>query len=106
MEAQNSQAERYKAAQKRVKEIKGFYVHLLVYILVNLFLIFGSFRDVNIIDRLTDTSNYLTAGFWGLGLLAHAVGVFGGGFFLGRKWEEKKIAEYLEKEKKEMKKWE
>lgn len=106
MEANYSETERYKAARKRVKEIKGFYVHLLVYVLVNLFLILGSFRDGNLMERVTDPANYITAGLWGIGLLAHAASVFGGGLILGRRWEEKKIAEYLEKEKREMKKWE
>lgn len=106
MESDLSQSQRYKSAQKRVKEIKGFYIHFLIYVLVNLFLILGSSRNESLLEQLTDPANYITAGFWGIGLLAHAAGVFGGGFLLGRKWEEKKIAEYLEKEKKEMKKWE
>lgn len=106
METDQSQTERYKAAKKRVKEIKGFYIHLLVYVMVNLFLIFGSSRDGSLWDRITDPSSFITAGFWGIGLFAHAAGVFGGGLLLGQKWEEKKIAEYLEKEKREMKKWE
>ena len=31
----------YYMAYKRVKRIKGFYVHFIVYVLVNLFLIFN-----------------------------------------------------------------
>lgn len=27
----------YEAAQKRVKKLKGYYIHLLVYVLVNIF---------------------------------------------------------------------
>lgn len=106
MKANYSQTERYNAARKRVKEIKGFYIHLLVYVLVNLFLIFGSSRDGALPERITNPANFITAGFWGIGILAHGAGVFGGGLLLGRKWEEKKIAEFLEKEKREMKKWE
>ena len=38
---------RYQQAKKRVKQLKGFYVHLLVYVLVNAIIIFwvkiGSF---------------------------------------------------------------
>ena len=34
--------DRYNLAYKRVKRIKGFYVHALVYVLVNLFIIASS----------------------------------------------------------------
>ena len=32
------QSDKLIRAQKKVKELKGFYIHLLVYVLVNLFL--------------------------------------------------------------------
>jgi hypothetical protein len=34
--------EEYYIAYKRVKRIKGFYTHFIVYVLVNLYLIFNS----------------------------------------------------------------
>lgn len=97
--------DRYKAAQKRVKDIKGFYIHLLVYVLVNIFLIFGNSKT-NFFTDLTDLSNYTTALFWGIGLLAHWVGVFGSALVFGKSWEDKKIKELLEREKQEKRKWE
>lgn len=102
----NSNDELYKIAQKRVKEIKGFYVHLLVYVLVNVFLFIASSRNGDFFAEVKDVNNYLTALFWGIGIIAHAASVFGSGLILGKKWEEKKIEELLEKEKQEMKKWE
>jgi hypothetical protein len=33
--------------------------------------------------------------FWGIGLIAHAIGIFGEDLFLGKKWEEKKIKEIM-----------
>ncbi|UJH92013.1 2TM domain-containing protein [Antarcticibacterium sp. 1MA-6-2] len=77
MENRYIENNRYKAAQKRVKEIKGFYVHLLVYILVNLFIILGGSWDESFSSRFLDLENYITAFLWGIGLLAHWAGVFG-----------------------------
>jgi hypothetical protein len=39
---------------------------------------------------------------WGIGLLAHAIGVFGmgSGGWLGRDWEERKVREYMDRENK------
>jgi len=36
---------------------------------------------------------------WGTGLTFHALGVFDNNLVMGRKWEERKIKELLEKEK-------
>lgn len=102
----NAENDRFKAAQKRVKEIKGFYTHLLVYLLVNIFLIVGGSREGVMLSGFLDLSNYITAFFWGIGLLAHWATVFGSNFFLGKKWEEKKIQEFMEQEKIESKRWE
>ncbi len=97
--------ERYILAQKRVKEIKGFYIHLFVYLIVNLMLLLANSRDP-LVDRITEPSSYFTAFFWGIGLAAHWASVFGAGFFMGKKWEERKIKKLMEKEKENLKTWE
>ena len=70
----------YERAQKRVQKIKGFYTHLLIYIVINAFLlsvkIFNDFDNTN----LSDWQNYNTLFFWGIGLFFHAMRVFD--FFL------------------------
>ena len=96
----------YKTAQKRVKDIKGFYVHLLVYLFVNIFLILANTEFTAFGNWNLEVSNFYTALFWGIGLSAHWASVFGPGFFLGKKWEEKKIKELMEKDRKQMEKWE
>ncbi len=53
-----------------------------------------------------DISNYATVFFWGIGLLAHWASVFGSGLILGRKWEERKIKEFMDREMQEKRKWE
>lgn len=101
MENQN-----YRAAQKRVKDIKGFYIHLIVYLFINsaLILVNSNFNQNGIFDL--EISNFYTAFFWGIGLAAHWASVFGPGFLLGKKWEERKIRELMEKDRKQMQKWE
>lgn len=91
-------------AKKRVKAIAGFYKHLMVYILVNLFLITLKYINLDKGEVFFEFSTFSTAFFWGIGLVFHAFGVFGTNVFLGQDWEERKINEIMEKEKKS--KWE
>jgi hypothetical protein len=94
----------YEMASKRVKKIKSFYTHFLVYILVNLFIVVVNFRDLKIGESYFQWHNFTTAFFWGIGVVAHAFSVFAPNFILGDQWEEKKIKEFMDKEKNE--KWE
>lgn len=96
--------QRFERAQKRVKKISGFYKHLMVYILVNLFLITLQFFNLDKGEKFFEFSTFSTAFFWGIGLAFHAMSVFGKNIFLGSNWEEKKIQEFMEKEK--TSKWE
>ena len=88
-----TQEQKLENARKHVKRIKGFYTHALVFVLVNVFIIFS-----NVIadgKGFNNMYNYYTSFFWGFGLLAHGLSVFGGELFLGRNWEERKIQEIL-----------
>jgi hypothetical protein len=97
--------ERYDLAYKRVKRIKGFYIHLLVYLIVNTFIIAANSNN-NFIgnENFWSFETFSTALFWGIGLTAHGLSVFSRNIFFGKNWEERKIQELMEKEKKE--KWE
>ena len=97
--------ERYELAVKRVKRIKGFYVHAMVYILVNIFIVYGNYYgNSNRAYDFWSWQTFLTALFWGIGLLAHGLSVFGRNLFFGQNWEGRKIKEFMDKEKSE--KWE
>lgn len=81
----------YERAQKRVKEIKSFYGNLISYCIIIPFLI--------IINLTTSPDNiwfYFPMLGWGIGLAAHGMSVFA----IGKRWEEKKIREILEKQNK------
>ena len=89
----------YLRAQKRLKELKGFYWHAFWYAVVNIFIfimIAISANDGNIWHFGT----FSTPLFWGIGLGFHAMGVFGKNLFFSKKWEERKINEFLDKDEK------
>ena len=98
--------EKYERAQKRVKEIKGFYTHLTVYLLVNIFLVLaqmGIFSGELKIG-MPAWSYFTTPFFWGIGLFFHGLYVFKDNFNFLRNWEERKIKEFMEEEEKEYQK--
>lgn len=97
--------QRYKQAQKRVNDIKSFYIHLLIYVVINAMLIIASSNWEILKKGEVHLSGYGTALFWGIGLAAHWASVFGPGLFLGKKWEERKIKELLDKDKLQKEKW-
>ncbi len=100
----NAQEEiKYQEALKRVKKIKGFYSHLLVYIVVNIMIIVVNIQNLAPGESYFQYKNFFTAFFWGIGLVAHGFSVFVPQWFLGNNWEERKIRELMEKDKK---KWE
>lgn len=101
----NNSDERYAMAYKRVKRIKGFYVHFLVFILVNLFIIGRRYYERGDVI-FSDWDTYSTLIFWGIGIVAHASSVFGRDLFFGENWEERKIKEFMDKDKEQEKKWE
>lgn len=89
--------EAYLRAKKRVDKIVGFYWHLAVYIVVNLFII-----GLNIYYTGTDFFNFgtfSTAIFWGIGLLFHCMSVYGPNFIFGKNWENRQIAKYMKDDK-------
>lgn len=103
--------ENYRAAYKKVKKIKGFYSHLKVYIIVNLIIIVSSLTRDNLhggvdFSGLSQWHTYSTAFFWGIGLVAHGLSVFGSDLFFSSDWEQRKIQKYMDKDNSNKNKWE
>jgi len=90
---------KYLEAKKRVKKLKGFYIHLTIYILVNLLIVFINIQNLKPGESYFKFENFVTLFFWGIGLLAHGLSVFVPQFVLGKNWEERKIRELMDKEK-------
>ena len=90
---------KYQEALKRVKKIKGFYSHLMVYVLINTMLIIVNHNNADLGENFWRWQTFNMAFFWGIGLVAHGFSVFGSKMLVGKNWEEKKIKELMEKEK-------
>jgi hypothetical protein len=92
---------KYGRAKKRVDDIKGFYSHLTVYIVINI-LIFavkvrlfeGELKDVDV----HFWGYWSTPVFWGIGLFFHGLWVFSGSFKSIKRWEERKIEQFMQED--------
>ncbi len=80
---------RYERARERVQELKGFYTHLIVYILVNATIILFDY----VISPGPHFYFFPLVG-WGIGLMIHGLHTW-----LGKSWEERKIRELMERDK-------
>nr|WP_321233329.1 2TM domain-containing protein [uncultured Psychroserpens sp.] len=90
--------ERYQIAAKRVKQLKGFYTHALIFMLVNLVFVFINIDNLNEGESYFQWRNFITFSFWGIGLLAHAASVFLPSLIFGKNWENKKVEKLMEEE--------
>ena len=89
--------EAYIRAKKKLEKLVGFYWHLAIYIIVNAFIMITIVYNSN--QGFFDFGTWATAFFWGIGLFFHFIGVFGPDLMFGKKWEERKIQEMMEKDK-------
>ena len=79
----------YRQAKHRVRAIKGFYVHVFVFVLVMALLL-----AINVATTDVWWVQWPFLG-WGIGLLAHAAAVFGLAGWFGAEWEEQKIRDLM-----------
>lgn len=111
MEGNKHQSEKYIKAQKRVNQIKQFYNHLKVYIIVNILLfgaklkLFDFFNEQGIQDEgFYDWLEWNTIGTpiaWGIGLIIYGLYVFKKQQFkpsFMKDWEAKQMAKFIEEE--------
>jgi hypothetical protein len=87
----NEQEIGYLKAEERVAELRDFYRHLGVYVIVNLGLFF-----INMVASPEALWFIWPLMGWGIAVALHALRVFVKA--PGASWEEKKIAELMEKE--------
>lgn len=86
------QEKRYQKAKERVEAIKGFYGNLTAYCIVIPFLIWLNFRTTSFPWVIFPILG------WGFGLTMHAMEAFAYNPLWGKRWEEKKIRELMEKD--------
>ena len=99
----------YERAQKKVNDIKGFYGHLTVYLVVCTVVLLarGKMHFITLSPEALGNPDFLnwidwnvfgTPIIWGIGLVIHALSVFSTNPFLGKAWEERQIKKYMEKD--------
>ncbi len=108
MEANYNKEAKYLRAKKRVKELKGFYVHLAIYLIINSFIsvnkvIRNVYQGETINEALLDFGTFAVWIFWGIGLAIHGLNVVGLPFLFGKDWEERKIQEFIDHDKDQFK---
>ena len=92
----------YIRAKKRVDKLKGYYTHLMVYIIINTIIsVFAIINDMEdgkeFQDALFNGGNYSLWFWWGIGIAFHTYGVFGSRLlFMNKDWEDRKIKEFME----------
>ncbi|HEX9979278.1 MAG TPA: 2TM domain-containing protein [Flavobacterium sp.] len=91
-------------ARRRIKSIAGFYKHLIIYLVVNSILLSLKYFQRDPGEDFMEFNTFSMAFFWGIGVIFHAFGVFTENLFFGREWEDRKMRELMEKEKRQ--KWE
>lgn len=91
------QQEKLAKVKKRVESIKGFYIHALVYVLVNAGLICLYFL-AKISDPATPFWPLFTMVGWGIGLAIHGVSVFILDKLFSEKWEEEQIKKMMKED--------
>ncbi len=99
---ENLQQDKLKRAKKRVNELKGFYIHFAVYLIVNAFILINIYRHS---DDFWQWGHFFTLFFWGIGVAFHAANAFNFNPFFGKKWEERQIQKYIEKDEREADKY-
>ncbi|WP_394971227.1 2TM domain-containing protein [uncultured Croceitalea sp.] len=111
MRKESSTANRYQKAQKRVKELKGFYNHLKIFAIVNTLLYLVKSGALNpLMPKGFPTESYyfdwihINFLIWGLMIVAHALILYRHKLPFLKKWEEKQIQKYIEKDKQETEK--
>ncbi len=83
---------RYQKAKERVEAIKGFYGNLTAYLIVIPFLVWLNFRTTEFPWVLFPMV------FWGLGVITHGLEAYGYNPLWGKRWEERKIRELMDKD--------
>ena len=103
---QISQEEKLKRAKKRVDQLKGFYIHLSIYLVINTFILINiALRNAGSDREFWSFPTFVTPFFWGIGLAFHALHTFQARPFLGKKWEERMIQKYIDNDEKEANKY-
>lgn len=83
---------RYQRAKKKVDDLKGFYIHFVIYCLMVPVFIYLNFISTGFPWALFPILS------WGWGVISHAAETFGWNPIFNKKWESRKIEELMDDE--------
>lgn len=93
---------KFEDAQRRIKRIKGFYYHLIVFVIFNGVLLISKdsmanalFGDEALLYPQAMNWIYWNIGVWLFILVAQGIYVFGNAPVFIRKWEDRQIKKYM-----------
>lgn len=97
-------------AKKRVEELKGFYIHATVYVLVNIMIstvitVSIMYEGDNFWNAISNFGTISTWLFWGIGLFFHGLKVFSYNPFFNKDWEDRQIQKYIDEDKRNAEKY-
>ena len=102
MTSKQDEKELYENAKEKVRKIKIFYLHLILYIIVVALLVYNfSIMEGPYTDAITGL-NVSVLVFWTLFICIHAWSVFKGKFLFNENWEDRKIEQILEDKEEEI----
>ena len=92
--------QKYLRAKKRTEELRKFYKHVIIYVVVNIaisaFKLRLYMRDGESLEEvMTRLDMYIVWVIWGVFLLLQAIKTYRSNVILGSDWEEKKIREFM-----------
>jgi hypothetical protein len=101
MEINNSkylENELLEMARKKVKKLKGFYVHAFIYTIGMVVFILKEYYGVSFNFFPIQHINFFVMGIWSIIFFIAAVDILIAYLFFGKEWEEAKINSIIEKE--------
>jgi hypothetical protein len=100
MNREEEMNQRYQRAKKRTDQLRKFYKHLVTYIIVNLFI--SGYKILEYMDRgdsfeeaFLNLDTFIVWIVWGAFVALQAVRTFKPGIVMGADWEERKIREIM-----------
>lgn len=85
-------------AKKRVKKIKDFYIHLFIYIIGVIFFLLKTYGSVKFDFFPVKFINWFVMSIWTVVIGIQMIELFFAEIIFGKKWEEKKIKQIMNKE--------
>jgi hypothetical protein len=104
MNREEEMNQRYQRAKKRTEQLRKFYKHLVTYVIVNMFI--SGYKINEYMDRgdtfeeaFLNLDTFIVWIVWGAFVLLQAVKTFRPGIVMGVDWEERKIREIMNENK-------